>query len=183
MKHLMITLLMALGISAVHAQGLYMTKNGQISFFSKTSMENIDATNNEVMSILNTQTGDLVFQVLVKGFHFQRALMEEHFNENYVESDKYPKATFKGKISNLSSVNFSKDGSYPVTVQGDLNIHNVTQKVSAPGTVTVKGGKIEAVSKFTIKLKDYAVVIPSLVADKISETLDLNVDCKYEPKQ
>lgn len=132
--------------------------------------------------MLNTQTGQFVFAVLIKGFHFSSALMEEHFNENYLESNKFPKSTFNGKISNLSAVNFTKDGVYAVTVDGDMTMHGVTKKVSIPGSVTVKGGKVTAFSKFNVKLKDYNITVPSLVADKISEEIDVTVDCKYEPK-
>jgi hypothetical protein len=163
--------------------GLQTTKNGQISFFSKTPLENIDAVNNEVSSILNTQTGDLVYAVLIKGFHFQRALMEEHFNENYMESSKIPKSTFKGKINNLAAVDFRKDGTYAVTADGDLTIHGVTKKLSIPGTIVVKSGKIQVLSKFKIKAKDYNIKIPAVVANKIAETIDVSVDCKYEPKK
>jgi len=165
------------------AQNIYMTKTGKVSFYSRAkSPEKVEADNNEVSSVLNTQTGDMVFAILVKSFHFERALMEEHFNENYVESSKYPKSTFKGSITNISTVNFSKDGTYPVTVEGDLTLHGVTKKVSSKGSVTVKAGKISAYSKFEIKLKDFNVSIPSLVADKISEEIDITVDCKYELK-
>jgi polyisoprenoid-binding protein YceI len=165
------------------AQGIQMTKTGKVSFSSRAkSIEKVEADNNEVSSILNTQTGDFVFAVLMKSFHFQLALMEEHFNENYVESTKYPKSTFKGKITSLSSVNFTKDGNYAITVEGDMTLHGVTKKITAPGTITVKGGKIATTSKFVIKLKDYNITIPSLVADKISEEIDIAVDCKYEPK-
>ncbi len=166
-----------------YGQGIFVCRNGQISFFSKTSMENIDAINNEVSSVINSQNGEIVFAVLVKGFHFQRALMEEHFNENYMESDKFPKSLFKGKISNYSTVDFSRDGSYPVTVEGELTIHNVTQKVSFPGTLTVTNGKIATASKFKIKLADYNIKIPSLVADKISPIIDVTLDCKYDPQK
>lgn len=165
------------------AQNIQMTKTGKISLYSRAkSIEKVEADNNEVSSILNTQTGDLVFAVLMKSFHFQLALMEEHFNENYVESTKYPKSTFKGKITNLAAVNFTKDGVYPVTVEGDMTLHGVTKKITANGSVTVKGGKVAASSKFAVKLKDYNISIPSLVADKISEDIDITVDCKYEPK-
>ncbi len=165
------------------AQNMYMTKTGKISFYSRAkSPEKVEADNNEVSSIMNIQTGDFVFQLLVKSFHFEKALMEEHFNENYVESGKFPKSSFKGKISNLTAINFTKDGAYPVTVQGDLTMHGVTNKVSSTGSITVKGGKISAFSKFSIKLKDYKVSVPSLVADKISEEIDVTVDCKYELK-
>jgi hypothetical protein len=167
----------------VNAQAVQMTKTGKISFYSKAkAIEKVEADNNEVSSILNTQTGEMVFAVLIKGFHFSSALMEEHFNENYMESNKFPKATFKGKITNLSAVNFTKDGVYPVTVEGDLTIHGVTKQATAPGSVTIKGGKVSAAAKFSVKLKDYSITVPSLVADKISEDIDITVDCKYEPK-
>jgi hypothetical protein len=167
----------------VSAQTVFITRNGQISFSSRSVVEKIDAINNEVSSVLNTQTGEMVFAVLLKGFHFKRALMEEHFNENYVESDKYPRSTFKGNIANPGEVNFGKDGTYKVTVTGDLTIHNTTQKVSAPGTIIVSNGKITAVSKFPVKLKDYNIKIPAIVADKISEDIDIVVDCKYDLKR
>jgi hypothetical protein len=170
-----------LGVFAQPA--LQTTKNGQISFFSKTPLENIDAVNNEVSSILNTQTGELAFAVLIKGFHFQRALMEEHFNENYMESSKIPKSTFKGKIANLSTVNLAKEGNYPVTVEGDLTLHGVTKKITVPGTILVKEGKVQALAKFKVKPQDYNIKIPGVVANKIAETIDVAVDCKYEPKK
>lgn len=174
-------LLMAVTISAL-AQTVYMTRNGQVSFYSKTPMENIEGVNNEVTSMIDIAKGDIVFAILVKSFRFEKALMEEHFNENYMESSKIPKATFQGKITNLAAINFSKDGSYPATVEGDLTIHGVKQKQTATGTVTVAKGKITAVSTFKIKLADYKVEIPSLVAEKISETIEIKVNCQYEPK-
>src|SRR6187551_947535 len=112
MKKLLVIAVIVVLSETAFSQSIYMTRSGQISFFSKTSMENIDATNNEVTSMIDTGKGDIVFAVLVKSFHFEKALMEEHFNENYMESNKFPKATFQGKITNLSSINFSKDGSY-----------------------------------------------------------------------
>lgn len=183
MKQVIILFAFVAAAVSVSAQNIQMTKTGKVSLFSRAkSIEKVEADNNEVSSILNTQTGDFVFAVLMKSFHFQLALMEEHFNENYVESTKYPKSTFKGKITNLSSVNFAKDGVYPVTVEGDMTLHGVTKKMTSTGSVTVKGGKISAYSKFALKLKDYNISIPSLVADKISEDIDITVDCRYEPK-
>ncbi len=163
-------------------QSVYMTRNGQISFNSKTPIENIEAVNNEVTSLVDTGKGEIVFAVLIKSFHFEKALMEEHFNENYLESTKFPKASFQGKITNASDINFLKDGSYPAAVEGDLTIHGIKQKQTASGTITVSKGKITAVSSFTIKLVDYKIEIPSLVADKISETIEIKVNCQYEPK-
>jgi polyisoprenoid-binding protein YceI len=180
-KTLALASLMMLSVAAF-TQSIYMTRSGQISFFSKTPMENIEAVNNEVTSMLDIGKGDLVFAVLIKSFHFDRALMEEHINENYLESSKIPKATFQGKISNLSAINFTKDGTYEATIEGDLTIHGVKQQHKGTGTITVAKGKISGVSNFTVKLSDYKIEIPSLVADKISPTIDIRVNCLYEPK-
>jgi len=183
MKKIIFVALFLMSATVADAQNIYITKTGKISFFSRAkSIDKVEADNNEVSSILNTQTGEMVFAVLIKGFHFESALMEEHFNENYLESGKFPKSTFKGKISNPAAVYFNKDGAYPVTVDGDLTLHGITKKVSATGSITIKAGKITAFSKFTVKLKDFNISIPSLVADKISEDIDVTVDCKYEVK-
>mgnify|MGYP003522405369 FL=1 len=177
---LIASILLACYIDAA-AQKVF-TKNGSISFFSTAPMENITADNNQVMSVLNTQNGDLQFSVLIKGFHFKKSLMEEHFNENYMESDKFPKASFIGNITDVSQINYSKDGNYSVAVTGDLTIHGITKKVTAPGTVTVKAGVVSATSKFNIRLSDYNISIPGLVKDKIAETIEISVSCGYDQK-
>src|SRR5690606_30611649 len=99
--------------------------------------ENIDAVNNEATSIMNIKTGEVAFAVLVKSFRFQKALMEEHFNENYMESDKFPKATFSGKVLNMETIDLTKNGSYPIEISGDLTIHGVTQNIKTNGVLTV----------------------------------------------
>jgi polyisoprenoid-binding protein YceI len=165
-----------------YTQNYYMTRSGQISFFSKTPMENIEAINNEVNSMINTATGEIVFAVLIKSFRFEKALMEEHFNENYMESSKIPKATFQGKITNLPFVDFTKEGSYAATAEGDLTLHGVKQPIKATGTMTIKNGKAYLISEFTIRLDDYKIERPSLVAEKIAETIAIKINCQYEPK-
>ncbi|MEP6676273.1 MAG: YceI family protein [Ferruginibacter sp.] len=158
----------------------FFTKNGKLSFYSKATLENIKADNNQVLGVINTQTGELQFSLLIKGFHFEKALMEEHFNADYLQSDQYPKSTFKGKIADPSKVDFKKDGTYSITVTGDLMIHGVTKNITAPGTITVQSGKISASSKFPVTLSDYNVSIPSLVKDNISKTVDVTVSCNYD---
>jgi polyisoprenoid-binding protein YceI len=158
-----------------------MTKTGYIGFYSKTTLEEIKGDNNQVASVIDISTGDMVFQVLIKSFHFERALMEEHFNENYLESDNFPKSTFKGKITNISTVNFSKNGIYDVTVEGDLTIRDVTKKVTTKGTIEVVTGGLNANSKFSIVPEDYKINIPSVVRDKISKNLEVTVAMKYTP--
>ena len=177
-----VVILLAFGCFEAKAQNMFMTRHGQVSFFSKTPMENIDAVNNEVASALNSQTGDIGFNILVKSFHFERALMEEHFNENYMESDKIPKASFKGKIGNLAAVDFSKDGSYAVVAEGEMTVHGVIQKISIPGNITIKAGLPRVTAKFKLAPKDYNIKIPGLVADKIADSMNVAVDCKYEKK-
>ena len=160
----------------------FITKNGKISFFSKTDVENIDAVNNQAVSVINSQTGSVAFSVLVNGFLFKKALMQEHFNENYMESAKYPKALFKGVITDLSKVDFKKDGSYNVTVAGDLSMHNITNKVTVPAVIVVKGNTLSANTTFKVKLDDYKITVPKLVENNISKTIDLKVDCNYEAR-
>ncbi len=161
---------------------LFFTKNGRISFFSKTSLENISADNNQVLSVLNIQTGAIEFSVLNNAFYFPKAKMQEDFNDTYMESFKYPKSTFKGNITDISSVIFSKDGNYNVSVKGDLNIHGVTKSITAPATIMVKDGKISATSFFKVLVKDYNISVPTIVTNKIAETIEIKVSCNYENK-
>jgi hypothetical protein len=181
MKKNFITILISSLFALTATAQTYITRSGRITFFSKAPVENIEAASNEVTSILNTANGEVAFVALIKSFKFPKALMEEHFNENYMESNTFPKANFKGTITDLGKVNFTKDGTYAVTVKGDLTIHGVTKNIEAPGTVTVSGGKISAGSKFTVKVKDYNIRIPNTVVNNISETINITVDCTYEP--
>lgn len=169
-------------ISGAASAQLYYTKNGSVSFFSSTTMEDIKADNNQVISILNTRTGDMQFSLLNNAFHFKKALMEEHFNEDYIESAKYPKSTFKGSIGNLAQSDLSKDGVYNITVTGNLTIHGVTKNVSVPGKLTVKGGSITAAATFKVSPKDYNITIPAAVRNNIAKQVDVTVACTYEKK-
>lgn len=182
MKKLILLLLLFASIN-IHADGqVCYTKNGNVSFFSRTVLENIDAENNQVISVLNVQTGALQFSLLNNAFHFPKAKMEADFNEDYIESDKYPRSTFKGTITNLSDVNFTKDGSYAVKINGDLTIHGVTKNISAPGTITIKNGNVSANSSFKVLVSDYKIKIPSIVSNKIGETIEVKVACNYQKK-
>jgi len=180
MKHLSFTILL-LGLFLTANAQKYMTKNGYIGFFSSTPVENIKADNNQVASVIDISTGEVVFQVLIKSFKFEKALMEEHFNENYMESDKFPKSTFKGKITNPASVDFNKQGNYDVTVEGDLTIHDVTKKVTVKGSIDVTSGGIDANSKFIIVPEDFKINIPGVVRNSIAKTIEVTVTTKYTP--
>ncbi len=161
----------------IHVTDKVFTKKGKITFFSETSMENIEAINHRVTAVLETNTGKLEFSALITAFEFEKAKMQEHFNED-IESTKFPKSTFKGKIDNISDVNFSNDGSYPVNISGDLTIHGITKAINEKGTIKVTGGKISAESIFWVVLKDYNIKERSKVADKIKVTVSI---AHFEP--
>lgn len=181
MKKIVSTIILsAVSALAVHAQ-LYSTSGASISFFSKTPVENIEAKSTQVLSVLNVNTRELVFRVTNTTFKFPNKLMEEHFNEKYIESEKYPNSTFKGKIN--EEIDLTKDGEYKVTVTGKLNIHGVEQDRIIPGTIVVKDGSISLISTFKVKEADHKIEIPKLVVAKIAEELDVNVDAKLLPKK
>lgn len=157
----------------------YYTKVGHISFFSTTPVEDIEAHNYQSTSIIDFSNGDIVFSLLMKGFQFEKALMQEHFNEKYVESDQFPKASFTGSITNFKDVNLKKDGVYKVEVSGKMTIHGKTNLVKTEGTLEVKEGKIIGDSSFKLLVADYDINIPSLVADKIAKEMTINVAMDY----
>jgi len=177
-----ILIIMLIGFSMnLFSQEKFISKTGHIWFYSKTPLETIEAHNNQVATIINIKTGAIAFDILMKSFKFQRALMEEHFNENYIQSEKYPKCTFSGKFVDFPSENFTKNGTFKTVVEGDMTMHGVTKHVNQAGTLEIKDGKIYAKSKFNIKPEDYGIEIPSLVRDKIASSMEINVEITYEP--
>jgi polyisoprenoid-binding protein YceI len=164
----------------VFSQERIFTKTGSISFFSKAPLEDIEAHNKAAISVIDKSTGQMEFSVLMKGFEFEKALMQEHFNENYVESSKFPKASFKGKITDWNKVAITTDGKYPVTVNGALTIHGETKEVTAKGVILVSGGAISSSSEFNIALDDYKISIPALVKDKIAKNVRIVVNATYQ---
>lgn len=181
MKKILITIFLLAGFFATSFSQNYLTRNGNISFSSHTALEDVKAQNNEVVSTINSSTGDVEFRVAVKSFHFEKTAMEEHFNDDdYMASEKYPKAGFKGKITNLSAVDFTKDGTYNVTVSGNLTIRDVTKQINADGKITIKNGAVHVESSFSIQRKDYNVIGESFVQKKIGETINININCDYD---
>jgi len=144
-------------------------------------MEDIKAENKKATFVLDAKSGAVELAVLLKAFEFDRALMQEHFNENYVESDKYPKSTYKGKIADFGNVDLTRDGTYPIKIAGQLTIHGETKDVPAKGTLTVSGGKVSGKASFKITLSDFDIEIPSIVKDKISKTVNINVAVWLDP--
>lgn len=159
----------------------YFTRSGEVVFFSSTPVEDIEAQNTSVRSVLDASSGAIQFSALMKSFVFEKALMQEHFNENYVESDDYPKAIFKGKITNLSSVNFDKPGTYSVKIVGTMTLHGVTKPLEVEGQLLVESAdKIEGTCSFIIEPETYQIRIPSLVRDKIAKEIKVSVKMNYQ---
>ena len=183
MRTIFLILSICLSALSIQAQDNYITRNGQISFFSTTPLEDIKATNNEVASVINRSTGSVQFIVLIKSFQFRKAAMQDHFNgKDYMDSDRYPKAELKGTIANISTVDFTKDGTYPVTVEGTLSMHGVSNKIKVPGNIVVKGSNISTTAVFTIKLVDYKISVPTIVSKKVAEKVEVTVNCNYQSK-
>ena len=179
MKKILIILLITLSFHSMAQR--YITKNGSIYFLSDAPLMKIEGVNNNVNSAVDCKSGMFVFKILMKSFIFENALLEEHFNENYAESDKYPVSTFKGKITNIDSINFKTQGTYCVNVEGDLNIHGVTQNIKTKGTFSVYKEGIKGKAEFKIKLIDYNIKIPKVVTGKIAEEILIKVNIDLKP--
>jgi polyisoprenoid-binding protein YceI len=172
-----IALILLVWFSNQAGQDTYVCKNAKISLFSSAPLEDIDATSNSGTSVFNATTGDLAFIVPIRSLQFQKSLMQEHFNENYMESDKFPNASFKGKVQ--EKIDVQKDGAFPATVTGVLDVHGVKQTRTLKGTITVNKGTVSLASTFTVACKDHQIEIPKLVFQKIAETIQVKVAASY----
>ena len=159
---------------ASKAQNKYFTKSGTIIFDGKATLDKIHAENKSAACVLDAVAGTLRFTVLMKGFEFKKALMQTHFNEKYVESPLYPKSEFNGQIINNSTVKYNTDGVYTVSVKGKLTIHGQTKEVTASGKITVKNGKVNLNSIFTILVPDYK--IKANMKDQVTISVDCSLD-------
>jgi len=153
----------------------YMTKTGKIDIYSKTSMFTIEAANKKVACVLNTETGDIAASTLCLSFDFEEALVEEHFNENYMESEKYPKATFSGKIADMSKVDFTKNGTYNVSVTGTLTMHGTANTITEPAVLVVSSTGIKATSTFNVSLAAYKIKVEESYKDRINDAIELKL--------
>ena len=152
---------------------LYVGKNGRITLYSSALIEDIKAESTAGVSVFNAATGELDFSVLISSFQFEKAFMQQHFNSDYMESDKYPRAIFKGKIQ--EHVDIATDGNYPVTVTGNLTVHGVTKARKISGTVNVKNGIITMSSEFIVKCADHHIDIPQILFYHIAENIKVTV--------
>ena len=191
MRNFVISFVLLFAIN-MNAQ-IYSAKSGgtEISFFSSSPLEDITALNKGAVVVLNSNSGDIQIRITIANFKFKNALMEEHFNENYMESNKkvvdasgkdtypYANALFKGKIN--EKIDYTKDGETKVTVTGKMEMHGVTKEVTYEGTVTKKGNDLSIATKFKIKVADYNIKVPSLYVKNIAEVVDITVNSVLEP--
>jgi hypothetical protein len=178
-------LLLALGFISLslytQAQDKFYSKSGKINFYSVAPLEDIEAKHKSVVCLLDIKTGALQFSALVNGFEFENEEMQQHFNDDYLETRKHPKSEFKGQIVNNAAVNYQKPGTYPVQVKGLLTIHGVTKEVQTPGSIKIDGDGLKAAATFNIQVADFNIRIPNLVKDKIAKTVKITVDTRLDP--
>jgi hypothetical protein len=164
-----------LHISACNAQK-YKSETGSISFFSEAAVEDIAAINEKASSLFNSATGEIAFLVTIPDFEFVKSLMQEHFNEKYMESDQFPKASFKGRITGYD---MSSDGAQSVNAIGVLTIHGQSKELTTSGKFEIHDGEIKMTSAFVVKLADYNIKIPKLLWRNIAEQVEVKTVFTY----
>ena len=180
MKRIVLAIAMIVaGAGLVKAQEIQTSKAINVRFFSSASLEDIEASTQNGTSVITTAENAFFFLVPIKSFSFKSSLMQEHFNENYMESDKYPDARFTGKVN--EDIDWKKDGSYNVTVTGKLTVHGVDKDRTIPGTINIKNGVVSISAKFDIACKDHGIKIPSMLAEKVAEIVNVTVNGTYAP--
>lgn len=174
-----VALVFALNImSIVNAQDKFITKEGFISFFSHTLVEDIKADNNQVLSIIDTQNGEIAIQLLMRSFQFKKALMQEHFNESYVESHKFPKATFRGVVVNYNEL----EGENAETeIKGTLTIHGKSKEITIIARINTTASLIKISGDFTVEVADFDIQIPAVVRNNIAKTIKITFDLDHKP--
>ncbi|OEK04511.1 YceI family protein [Roseivirga misakiensis] len=179
-SRIFLALTMFLITLSVSAQKRYLTRTGHVKFFSSAPLEDIEAHNGKVLSIVDLDKGEVAVDMLMKGFEFEKKLMQEHFNENYMESGKYPKSTFKGKFEVPDGLKNMVDGAYEVDVTGEISIHGVKKPLSTKATLTVANSQLSGELIFNVRVKDHEISIPKVVVRNIAEVVEVTASFNYE---
>ena len=157
----------------------YMAEKGLISFFSDAPVEDITATNNNVTSIFTASTGAIAFSVPINDFEFEKKLMKEHFNDKYMESNRFPRSTFAGTITGYS---MGTAGVQRVRAQGKLTIHGIVKEIDVPGSFEVSNGTVIMKTRFNVLIADYGIKIPQILWQNVSDEIQVTIDLTYNPK-
>ncbi|CAN5582274.1 YceI family protein [soil metagenome] len=177
-KFILLFLITLIGVLNSNAQ-VFTAKSGNATFFSGAMLEDITGTSSSIQSILNTSTKSVAFIISIRSFKFQKDLMQEHFHEKYMESDKYPNATFSGKIN--EDFDLTKDGTYNVTSTGKIAMHGQEKEITTPGIFIVKNGEATLQSNFPLAVNDFKIEIPQLLFQNIADTVAVKVNVTYQP--
>jgi polyisoprenoid-binding protein YceI len=177
-KLFILTILSSMSLLAF-SQEVQTSKAITVNFFSEAALENIAAVTKNGTSVITTAKNEFFFLVPIKSFEFKSSLMQEHFNENYMESEKYPDARFVGKVN--EAIDWKKDGVYNVTVTGKLTVHGEAKDRTINGVINIKNGIVNIQSKFNIACKDHGIKIPSMMTEKIAEIVEVTVSGAYAP--
>jgi polyisoprenoid-binding protein YceI len=178
----MIKLLILIFLSfPLFGKNLYFTRSGSVSFFSSTPIEDIKAKNDQVTCVLDAESGQASFRIPIRGFTFKNALMQEHFNENYLESEKYPNASFSGFIEGWKDTKFNAIPT-PIMISGEMTIHGIKQKIKENGTIQMKNNKIYGNATFNLFVADYGVEIPKIVRENIAKSLSIDIELILKKK-
>ncbi len=169
------------GFATISFGQKYYSKTGHIHFLSEAPIETIQSDNHSGYVVLDPATSQFEFSVLIKGFKFEKALMQQHFNESYMESDKYPKSICKGALLNWSNIHLDGDHVYEVNVDGQLTIRGITKPLKCPAKITVKGGVISVFATFDVVIADYGIEVPKVVRESISKTVKVTVNAALQP--
>jgi len=173
--------ILAFASAFLFGQGKYLTNTGKIGFYSHTAIEDITAENQNVSGVIDAASGEVAVIVKMTDFQFEKKKMQEHFNENYVESEIFPKAIFNGMILNNSEVDYSAEGITKVMVEGDMTIHGKTVKLKSEGNIEVTSDLIVARTKFMLNPEDYDIKIPKVVRKNIAENLEITIELILHP--
>jgi hypothetical protein len=172
-----IAVMVLLKISQPAIAQRFIEREGYVRFYSEAPLENIEAVNNSGLSVFNMETGDIAFTIPIKKFEFEKSLMKEHFNENYLESEKFPNGTFTGKITGFE-INGDEQN---LKAEGTMTIHGVSKEISVSGTGLLSNNSIILKSVFQVKLKDYNIKIPKVVLYNVAEEVEVTIEFKYTP--
>jgi polyisoprenoid-binding protein YceI len=181
MKKIAILLIACSAQFSVWAQDIRISKNASVAFYSSTIVEDIEGKSTTASSVIDLKSKEIIFRVSNTSFQFKKKLMQEHFNENYMESDKYPFSEFRGKITD--NIDLNQDGNYTANVQGNLSVHGVSKAYQAKVTFVVAQGVITAKTTFKVRIADHKIKIPSLVFNNIAEFVDVRISGVYQPKK
>ena len=181
MKAVILSAFILLSFHIARGKGKYLTNEGVITFYSHTVIEDITAINEKVAAVIDSESGEVAIILVMNEFQFEKKLMQEHFNENYAESEKYPKATFNGRISNNGEVDYQSPGEYQVRISGAMTIHGITREISVPGTIIVNRNGISAQTKFLLNPEDYDINIPKVVRNNIAENMEITAELVCNP--